>query len=176
MKIKTGQFCALSKSTDWKNWLDHIAPDLFELLTETLKKSRGCRSSHEVMMNIYHELYKRNFGSEFEKFVTNRYPYIIDNTKKDLRKRAATQPRRYLNKHKVFKSFRPGILSFPQKKILTGEDLEKKVEEFISNKQGVDYIIVDGHAYIEYFMPKYAHVIKDIPEESRDIYQYRSKL
>lgn len=176
MNIKTSQFCALSRSSDWKTWLDKHAPDLLIFLNEILKKQRGCKSSKEAMMKIYNDLYERNMGKAFEKFILERYPYIIDITKKQINKRATEQPKRYLNKHNVFASFKPGILSFPQKAILTGEDLENKVKTFIANKTGVDVIIVDGHAYIEYFIPKYEHVIKNIPMESRDIYKYRSKL
>ena len=83
-----------------------------------------------------------------------------------------------LNRHDVFKMYRPDILSFPQKLIIVDhpKNLYDRVQRFTQDKLAVDYIIIEDHAYIEYFDMKYAAVIDKIPRENRDIYLYRLKM
>jgi hypothetical protein len=83
-----------------------------------------------------------------------------------------------LNKHNVFETYRPDILSFPRKLIIVDhhERLHNRVQRFIVNKLAADYLIIENYAYIEYFEPKDAGIIDKIPRERRDIYKYRQKM
>lgn len=193
MELRTSAFCSLSRSSDWQTFLDDIAPDLCRDLKHTIKTSKGCRSNSNKMMDIYFELEKRGLKKDLEVFLKRRFPWIVKQKtipKKQSLKQAIkiTQAQRAvekisknwdaLNAHKVFKTYRPDVLSFPQKLILIGvpETLYDNVQEFIRNKLAVDYIIVDDRAYIEYFDAKYSNVVDKIPRESRDIYKYRQKI
>ncbi len=151
------------------------------------------------MIDIYNELYRRGHKSEFEKFINNRFPYIID--KRPVRKnkrpikqrpnpvqRIKEEPQsenlyknvRTVNRDdkKIFSFYSPGMLTFPQRIIFSGpkESLEKRVKLFIADKKGVDYLIIDDKAYIEYFELRYSDVIDQISEEDRELYKYRQSL
>lgn len=186
MKVNKNHYCALSRQNDFKNWLKTHALDLFNQLVE-VQRNRSCRQNSEYMMIIYNEIYKRGKGDNFEEFVKKRFPYIIDN-EGEAPKSQEVSKKSYLskgnkhdsiaasNKHNVFKSYRPGVLTFPQKKIIVlsnRQQLEDSVKKFINNKHGVDYIIIEDHAYIEYFEPKYVNIVNKVPKETRDIHRYR---
>jgi len=191
MKIKKKYFCSLAHSDQWHGWLSANAKDLYNELMEVLKIP-GCRSNKNKMMEIYNAIYDRKLSKEFEDFVKEKFPILVDskepivknkvvrsrNTPKKLRQNKVIVPSVNLNKHNVFKSYNPNILSFPHKMIFVDGDrdsLDKKVKDFIKDKVGVDYIIIDDHAYIEYFMPKYGNIIDKIPTNTRDINIYRSR-
>jgi hypothetical protein len=77
---------------------------------------------------------------------------------------------------KVFQFYNPAVLTFPRKKIMVESNkaiLRERVYEFIKDKYGVDFVIVDDHAYIEYFDREHRHVIDQIPKESREVYRYK---
>jgi len=191
MKVKTGTFCSLARHADWQAWLKIVAPKLLQDLENTINSHKGCRANSNKMMDIYHDLYKTGHGKKFEDFITQRFPWLIEDqtkpTPSQIKKKITTikkkgyisqpNPTNYneLNKHKVFNFYRPNILSFPQKLILTGDNLFDRVHDFIKNKIGVDYIILDDTAYIEYFEQKHTDVVDKIPRTSRDIYKYRQQ-
>tara|TARA_R100001244_G_scaffold25113_4_gene25616 strand:- start:73500 stop:73997 length:498 start_codon:yes stop_codon:yes gene_type:complete len=143
------------------------------------------------MMDIYYELYKRNKGQKFEDFIRGRFPWLVEeeekNTRKEIRKKVSDLKKKGIikkvnmmdhdavNKHRVFTLYRPHILSFPQKLIIVGDDLFNKTQEFLKNKIGADYLIVEDRSYIEYFEQKYANVVDKIPRKNREIYKYRQK-
>lgn len=194
-EIKTSAFCGLSRSTDWQSWLKETAPDLYLSLMSTVGSAKGCRANSNKMMDIYFELNKRGLEPDLLLFLKRRFPWIIKSEsesttaeiRKDGQKASAIHSLKNsktskdlssLNKHKVFPFYRPDILSFPQKFIILDDPskLQDRVKRFTENKLGVDYIIVEDRAYIEYFEPKYAAAIDRVPKESRDIYKYRLKL
>lgn len=187
LEIKTSAFCGLSRSKDWQTWLNSEAPDLHDNLQETIRKGTGCRANSNKMMEIYFELLKRNKQKNLETFLQRRFPWMIKTpTKQRPSKRTAppvisqTNSRDWesLNKHKVFASYRPDILSFPRKLIIVDnhKKLYNRVQRFIINKLAADYLIIENYAYIEYFEPKDAGIIDKIPRERRDIYKYRQKM
>ena len=84
-----------------------------------------------------------------------------------------------MNKHGVFKSYKPGILSFPHKLILVdsnSEQLVKRVKDFLADKVKIDYLIIGDTAYIEYLMKKYEDILHQIPQNAREIEQFRRKM
>ena len=193
IEIKSSSFCGLSRTKDWQNWLKITAPDLHKELTKIVDSNQGCRANSNKMMDIYFSLHKRGLESQLETFLKRRFPWIIktpeEPTHKQIRKNIKTvkiietkNPRKsnleILNKHKVFLSYRPNILSFPQKYIIIADPqlIYDQVRIFVSNKLSVDYLIIDDHAYIEYLDAKYATVVDRIQREDRDIYKYRAKM
>jgi hypothetical protein len=195
-EIKTSAFCGLSRSADWQNWLKETAPDLHKDLMKVVGASKGCRANSNKMMDVYFELNKRKLEPELIVFLRRRFPWIIKensspikakqdkekaqkaNTAHQVKNARASKDWEVLNKHKVFASYRPDILSFPQKFIIVDQPaaLYDRVQRFVENKLAVDYLIVGDRAYIEYFEPKYAAIIDKIPRSSRDIYKYRLKM
>jgi len=172
MKVRTSQFCALSNNKDWKAWLERIDPELHQELVDAGHRI-GCRARQTLMMKIYRELYKRGHGPTFETLIRTRFPYLED--QRHLEKKPEPQPKTVELDSPVFKTYKPHILSFPHKLIMEGNDLERRVKEFVSTKLSADYVIVDGKAYIEYFMPHYKGVINKIPPEKREIHVYKMK-
>ena len=191
MNIKVAYFCSLANHKEWKEWLKANAEELYYDLLETLKM-RSCRKNSDKMLEIYNKLYSIGLGNKLELLISSRFSNIIELesdeqsekvivSRSDKKKRVKTKlPSRKFtnnatNKHGVFSSYNPKILTFPHKIILTGDNLEEQVESFIRDKIGVDYIVVEDHAYIEYFLSKYGDIVDSVPRENRDIYSYRMR-
>lgn len=187
LSLKTNLFCGISNRANWKQWLRSQAPDLHDKLAEVQRQS-SCKQNTATMKDIRTELYKRNLGNKFEEFIRMNYPSIIELSPTQSPKPAQStqqQPQQQrpiaaatVNKHNVFKNYKPGMLTFPHKKIFINPNkahLEAIVQAFIKDKLGVDYIIIEDHAYVEYFNPAHAEFVNKVRTESRDIYQYRAK-
>ena len=191
-EIKTSAFCGLSRSEDFQRWLEVTAKDLHEDLMTVVHTARGCRANSNKMMDIYFELNSRGFEPHLITFLKRRFPWVIkehapvlkrDEVKQikvdqQVRRAAITKDWTSINKHAVFTTYRPDILSFPQKFIIIDDPnaLYDRIQKFVQNKLAVDYIMIEDHAYIEYFDLKYAAVVDKIPRENRDIYKYRWKM
>lgn len=191
-EIKTSAFCSLSRSEDFQKWLEATASDLHEDLLTVVHAARGCRANSNKMMDIYFELNNRNLEPHLITFLKRRFPWVIKERKgilqpeevkqvkinQQVQQAIKTKDWATVNKHAVFQSYRPDILSFPQKYIIIDDPnvLYDRVQKFIQNKLAVDYILIEDHAYIEYFDMKYAAVVDKIPRENRDIYKYRWKM
>jgi len=179
MKLRTSSFCGISRTKDWQAWLKQVAPDLLKDLVETLKIA-GCRKSKSKMISIYRDLYSRNLGPKLESFIEERFPHLIDNklSKSELAKSTVVGTTKVQADNVVFKNYRPDMLTFPHRLILTSEDpatLEIKVKKFVIDKYGVDYIIIGDRAYIEYFDKRYAKVVDQIDPDKRELAIYRRK-
>lgn len=188
MNIKTGHFCGLSSASDFRTWLKTTAPDLYDELANAPIK--GCKSKQEKMISIKEQLYSRGKGSDLETFIQKRYPYMVAHTplppknpsKQYIEHKRKTENKSIdhietLNKHKVFKHYRPDLLTFPHKYIITGDPakLADLVKDFITDKVGVDFIIIDDHAYIEYFPRRFSDVAAKMKPEIREIWIYKQK-
>jgi hypothetical protein len=194
-EIKTSAFCGLSRSEDFQRWLKSTAEDLHEDLLTVIGSAKGCRANSNKMMDIYFELNDRGLEPHLITFLKRRFPWIIkDNPHppapnrvrevKNIRNEQRISQLKSvkdwasLNRHNVFRSYRPDILSFPQKLIIVDHpnNLYDRIQRFVGDKLAVDYLIIEDHAYIEYFDMKYAAVIDKIPRENRDVYLYRLKM
>ena len=79
-KINIKQYCALSKEQKWLDWLQQIAPDQHEKLTEHNKNNNtGCRENREIMTKIHKELTNRGKYEELYQFIKKEYPILINN-------------------------------------------------------------------------------------------------
>lgn len=189
MNIKIGHFCGLSSATDFKTWLKNTALDLYDELTN--HPIKGCKSKQEKMIVIKDKLYRRGKGDELETFIKKRYPYMIVEDKQVTQSAPQKLKARpviiepevsdhieTINKHKVFKQYRPDLLTFPHKYIIVGDNnkLPDLVKAFTSDKVGVDYVIIDDHAYVEYFKRKYSDVSEKIRPDSREIWAYKQRM
>lgn len=189
MNVNISQFCSLSSNIDFRNWLGKIAPAMLNELVKNPRK--GCHSNQEKMVEIHKRLYEIGKGQDFEELMRKRFPYLIKNemplvkvspaalppVKAEEYKRQQISAIETMNKHKVFKSYRPDILTFPHKYIIVGEPatLPTRIKEFAADKVGIDSIIIDDHAYIEYFLRRYSDVSEKIPRDQREIWAYRMK-
>jgi len=179
MNIKTNHFCGLSTSSDFRKWLKSIATDLYDQLINNPRK--GCRANKDRMIEIKDKLYERGLGDKLEEFINSRFPYMVDKVQtksKTIPIKIVQSIEDNINKHKVFKGYRPDLLSFPHKRIIIGNPTELliKVKNFIIDKVGIDYIIIDDHAYIEYFLKRYSDIAEKIKSEDRDIWQYKQRI
>lgn len=185
MKLKHSHFCGLSSATDWRVWLKSVAPDLYDGLVNAPKK--GCKANQEKMVEIHQTIIQRGLQTKFESFIRQRFPYVIEednhltlniiSPKKPAPTTPVTGHIETMNKHKVFRSYRPDILSFPHKYIIVGDPttLKEQINKFTHDKVGVDTLIIEDHAYIEYFHKRYSDVVEKIPQENRDLWVYRQK-
>jgi hypothetical protein len=168
-----------------------MSPELYDGLVNAPVK--GCRAKSEKMIQIKETLYTIGKGLELESFIQRRYPYMIaqgNSTIKEpsrqyleiVKSKPTTEPKQSdhidsLNEHKVFKHYRPDLLTFPHKYIIVGSSptLPDLIKAFIVDKVGVDYIIIDNHAYIEYFTRRYSDVAEKIKQENREIWIYKQR-
>jgi hypothetical protein len=190
IKLHYNKFCGLARQPVFKDWLKSEDADLFHYLTGS--NTPGCKARAERMMFVYNKLYEREKGKNFESFIKKTFPYVIDHTDAakpilDPKSHIKTKRRvipppakaaKAVNKHKVFKHYNPDILTFPQKRILVNDNraqLEAQVAQFTADKFGVDTIIIENHAYIEFFDARYKSAVDKVSSEKRDIYQYKQK-
>jgi hypothetical protein len=138
------------------------------------------------MIDIYKKLYSIGKGERFEDFIRRRFPYIIESDQK--KPVASGLPKRIKpkkmqaapkDKHGVFKQYKPGLLTFPQKLILVDADAESllnRVKDFLKDKVQIDYLLLGDTAYIEYVLKKYEDVVSQIPEHAKEIQQFRLRM
>jgi len=181
LKLRENQFCALVRSAEWQAWLGEHAPDVLKDLRSFLIGGQGCRANREKMLAVREELYRKDLGQKFEQFITHRFPLLVvrDEPPQPAQKQISRQnthpsvpiplssrnPK--LNKHGVFKIYRPEMLSFPHKLIIQNEnraELEEQVREFSQRMIGVSFVIIEDTAYIEYLQPKFADVLAKLPD------------
>jgi len=188
LKLKESQFCGMSRSKAWLEWIAAAAKDLHDDLVQTHKSGRGCRANREKMLSLRKALYDRGMGSRFEEFILKTFPFLIE--REEPKQQQATVVHKTvqslpvpsqskdhrLNKHKIFKYYRPDLLKFPHQLIIQDGDpkeLERKVKEFVSDKIGVEILVIEDTAYIEYVMPKFADVLSKMSPKLYEIKAHR---
>lgn len=191
MKIKVNSFCGVSRNPTWHSFLGRISQPLLDDLQSFLRTNRGCGSAKTKMVEVYRKIYELGKGAEFENFIQQHFPYMIDQDQmpqvqaqpqapgkscsKPVRHRIPEQ-KENINKHGVFKHYQPSILTFPHKLILVDNNaskLMKSVEQFLADKIKIDYIIVEDRAYVEYLLPKYANIQSKMSPDMLEISNYR---
>lgn len=195
IQVDQGRFCTLSGNKDWQEWLKKEDSELYLDLMRTRMSGKGCNANKEKMRQIYSMIYAKGKGESFEKLIHQRFSYLIidsgtrnkeqsiSQTKNENLAKISIPPKilaptnaENLNKHKVFASYKPSILSFPKKMIFVNSNknqLEAIVKHFLKDKASFDYIIIDDRAYVEYFNLENQEEADKIPKESREIYKYR---
>jgi hypothetical protein len=191
MQVDQGRFCSLSSNRDWQNWLRNTDQALYGDLMATRAAGRGCNANKEKMKQIYSALYARGKGEALEELIKERFAYlIIGSVATSEPPKAQPKPKPLtpsvkvfaptnasnLNKHGVFESYRPNILTFPKKMIFQNTNraqLEAIVKHFLKDKVSFDYLIIDDRAYVEYFDAQHQAEAERIPKDSRDIHKYR---
>jgi hypothetical protein len=174
--FRTDQFCALSTDQTFHKWLEDVDKEVYAGLQVHLKRNPGCRANKEYMKMVRRQLSANDLNDELIKFLRDYFPTVLkpiieprENNKIDLSE---------LNKHGVFRIYRPHILTFPHKYIIVDSDLEqlkKKIVEFIKDKIGTDYIIIEDRVYIEYFEPRFKEEAETVPREVREIWLYKKR-
>ena len=177
-------FCSLARNVHWQEWLSRYAPDLHIDLLKTLEGS-SCKANKNKMIGILVLIKQRGLSAEFEKLIVDKFPYIEDReatkqqAKSNMRSLAVTPPpSEDFNKHKVFDVYCPHILTYPGKLIILGkdkDDVRRRVYNFIRNKIGVDWLMIEDRVYIEYFFEQNRETIAKVKPEDREIARYRRK-
>jgi hypothetical protein len=173
-KIKSRQFCSLSREPKWQDWLRKNAVDLYDKLIAHLKTSKGCRANVDKMTEIQKELDKRHLLVDMVKFLKVEYPIVLEEVYDDKPQPKMTKIESH-NDKAVFKHYNPNLLTFPQKVIMTGDpnEIQRAVKEFIAGKISTDYLIIGNTAYVEYFHQKYEKESTMVKPESRELFKYR---
>ena len=146
---------------------------------EHLKTSTSCRANSEKMVKIQKDLEQRGHGEDLVSFFKKQFPFVIEELVGPKMVQSLPPRGNIITKDdKVFKNYNHELLTFPQRIIIESLDkdvLLEDVRQFSIGKVGVDYIIVDNRAYIEYFRLKYAPEARMVKSSDREIYQYRKK-
>ena len=168
MKIKVDQFCSLSTSPTWTEWLRRYDLSIAERFAKKMNSSQGCARNREIMEETLDEIEATGGTNKLVEFISVNYPYMVD----DGPVRAAAVVRKNVP---VFGYYNPGILTYPRRIIIKpeGRDLRRAVQEFIFDKLKHDSIIVDNVAYIEYLTHADADVLNKIPSSNWKIAEYR---
>jgi len=177
--VKVDQFCALSKENSWQAWLQSVADDLHTDLLKFLNENNSCSANQKKMKDIYRILSNRNLSKQMIKFLVKNYPNVVEEVAEagDVVRRDTNSI--YLNSidnKEIFEYYNPLLLTFPQKVVIENDDRDSLMLElnyFISDKFGVDFVVVDNMAYIEYFKKKYVNESNNFPNNSREIYKYK---
>ena len=179
-RVRTNQYCALSKEQKWQSWLQSVAPDLHEELMNQIAATNSCKANHFKMMEIQKALSDRGLLQQMVLFLKKEFPFTIDKLGKETPKPKAPDAKlvQSITNDEVFRVYHPNLLTFPQKAIIehdNPETLARQVRDFCQGKVGTDYIIVGSRAYVEYFKLKYTKESKEIDPKSRDIFRYRAR-
>ena len=134
--LRTDQFCALSTDQTFHQWLEGVDQGIYVGLQVHLKRSPGCRANKEYMKMVRRQLSASGLNEELIKFLRDYFPTVLkpiiepkEEVKVDLSD---------LNKHGVFRIYKPHILTFPHKYIIIDvnrEQLDKKVAGFTHRGQ-----------------------------------------
>lgn len=160
MNIKVEQFCSLATSPSWQAWLYRFDSVLYKSFITRLQSSKGCNQNREIMKSTLSELNKLNANDSLEIFLRKHYPHMIEERKKS---------------NLVFKNYNPTLLTFPRRMIISGDDIERKVLDFVSDKIKYDFIVVDGIAYVEYLTTDDKNIVGRLPASSWQVRRYKSE-
>lgn len=172
MRVIASKFCSLSTSPSWQAWLFHFDQSLYRRFMQRLQGSRGCNQNHDIMVEFLKELEKMPGGAEklFE-FLEKHYPHMI--VRDSSAQKPWSEPKRSVDP--VFPQFNPNVLTYPRRQILDGEDLVRRIQEFMLDKIKGDFVIVDGKAYIEFLERVDASLVDKIPLRNWLIASWRSR-
>jgi hypothetical protein len=76
-KIRTRQYCGLSREKKWQDWLGETAPDLLDDLQNHLRNSSGCKQNRLKMEKIQEELLDRGLSKKLLLFLNDNYPNVL---------------------------------------------------------------------------------------------------
>ena len=177
-RIRTRQYCALSKEAKWQSWLQSVSQELYDDLVVHLRSGAGCGANQAKMVEIQNKLEQSGSLSDMVKFLIKEYPFAVEKVDDvdSVKEKFDTPNVVEKVRQDVFSHYNPRLLSFPQKAILQDGDLDnlhRKVRVFCAGKFGVDYIVVGNLAFIEYFQMKYSKESGRVKDSDREIYKYR---
>ena len=180
-EIRADQFCALASDDRWQSWLSSVATDLCDQLRGHLEKGKGCRSNREFMGILRNHLVERGLGNDMLEHLKKTFPIVLRILPNEsIKENKPKAPITYedMNKHEVFSSYKPHILTFPHKMIMVDQDpesLRRKVRKFTKSKIYTDWVILDDRAYIEYFESRFRKEAEKVESHTREIAIFRRR-
>ena len=167
MKLRLNQFCNLATSPTFQSWLYNLDKDIYRIYQQNMRTSRGCADNREVMEETLQLITEANKQLELRSFLMSNFPNVIEGE--------VSRPK--INPGEVFPRYNPNILTYPRRKIITGQNpyLKRKVKSFLIDKIKSDYIIIGDKEYIEYLTKQDKHLIDKIAPTGWLISQYRLK-
>lgn len=170
MRIKSEQFCAIATSPSWQAWLYNYNSALYKQFIDKLTTSTGCTKNREIMLSVLDQIGLMGGTDSLTEFLTKNYPHVIDNSGQSVTT-ATFGP----STGGLFVGYKPGILTYPRRVIITGGDVAAKANEFVADKFQSDVIIVDGKAYIEYLTVDDKDIASQINPTKWQIAAYRAR-
>ena len=167
MKINPKEFCYLSQSEVFLDWLYSISPPLHAGLVDHLKKGLGCGSNKQAMLNLLKTITENSIWvSSISNFLRDNFPAII--VEDDIK---------IINKHGVFDYYDPMLATYPRRMIILDEsgNLKEAVLSFCAKHGYCDYVIVEDRAYIEYLPQELLSIKNDIPSQNWQVKIYKAK-
>jgi len=178
MNINVGTFCSLATAPEWQTWLYNYSKEYYKDLISHLRTSTGCGSNSAKMTEILNKITNDSGGPKLEAFLSQAFPQVMNKPKcgaKEVRKNVVVKSAQKMNLHNVFEYYNPSLMTYPRRLIMSGSGLEKKVSDFLRNKNVHEHIVIEDRAYIEYLNPEENNLAKDIPEHNWQIKKYRTK-
>lgn len=133
-----------------------------------IQQSRGCNQNRDIMIELLREIEKEGGTDKLFGFLQAHYPHMLVGED-------APPPRVKMVDDPIFPYFNPALLTYPRRRIIEGENLKQRVQEFLLDKGTCDYAIVGDRAYVEYLDRKDAAIIDKIPLRNWLIAQWRSR-
>ena len=163
MKINPKEFCYLSQSEVFLDWLYSISPPLHSGLVEHLRKALGCGSNKQAMLNLLKQITQNSIWvASLGNFLRDNFPAII--IEDDVQ---------VINKHGVFDYYDPTLSTYPRRFSIVDEgNLKEAVLNFCAKQGYCDYAIVDDRAYIEYLPPDLMGIKGSIPMQNWQVKRY----
>lgn len=170
MRIKSEQFCAIATSPSWQAWLYNYNSALYKQFIDKLTTSTGCTKNREIMLSTLDQIGLMGGTDSLAELLMKNYPHVIDNSAQSATVSAFGSPAVSL-----FSGYKPGILTYPRRVILTGGDVAAKANEFVADKLRSDVIVLDGKAYVEYLTVDDKDILNSIPAKNWQIAAYRAR-
>ncbi len=157
MKILVEKFCSIATDGLWLSWLHDYDTEFYNEYISDLKITSGCSGKKDLVVKTLEKIDSRNHGYKLLEFINNNYPNMVvkdSSTRSDL----------------VFPDYKPGILSYPRRIIISSNELD----DFVSDKLLYEYVIVDGVAYIEYLLDSDKNLVDGIPDENWLVREFKN--
>lgn len=161
--LKIQQFCSLSTSAVFQAWLYKFNSDLYSAFIARLHKSGGCSENSDIMRSLLGDIVRFGGSDDLYSFLSKQFPFIIDKVE-------------VVGDGVVFKDFVAGVLTYPHRIIVNGDNLQSTIKDIITDKSKYDFVIVGDVAYVEFLNADESHLIDKVPRGNWQTTAYKESL
>lgn len=166
MFVNTSQFCSLATAPKFLSWLKGTSADAHADLLDHLRKHSSCRANTQKMLTVLDSITRLSDGEQkLTAFLRQHFPHVL--TSDALLKYDNNQD------NGIFDHYDPDLLTIPRRIIMDGDNLKERIEAFAKDKAMVDYVIIEGRAYIEYLTQDLISIAASIPADNWHVRRWR---